>query len=395
MNKKPIQGQRGSSNPGCRPIYKAHDKPTKRGWLFLGENGGPCNRACKFCYYAYQPDLVFFDVQTIYQMIHRYRYVYEFEHCDISGGEPTIYPDLPRVVSHCAKIGLQPSIITHGQNNTEDMVKSIEDAGLDDWLLSMHGLRQGHDAAVLDKKGDGAGGWDKMVAGIKYMRRPIRFNTTMQAFNYKELPTLAQWLVDNQKPTVWNLIQFNPFFAWGDKEVIEFQVPMRELSPYIQKSVEKAESAGWEVNVRYFPFCVASDFGFERNCINYYQTQFDPHEWGLEATYHLTMAQINTNGGVESVRKVLADDVKKNRVNDICNSCRFSSICEGPTPQYQKRYGTDEIHAGTGAPVTDITYFEKPNHRWEESQPEGANQSVSTGFQNTSTPQKGRKYKHH
>jgi MoaA/NifB/PqqE/SkfB family radical SAM enzyme len=293
-------------------------------------------------------------------------------------------------LSHCAKIGLKPSIITHGQNNTEAMVKGIEDAGLDDWLLSMHGLREGHDAAVLDKKGNGAGGWDKLVAGIKYMRRPVRFNTTLQAYNYKELPELAQWLVDNQKPTVWNMIQFNPFHAWGNKEVIEFQVLMSELGPYIQNALEKVESAGWEVNVRYFPFCVASDFGFERNCINYYQTQYDPHEWGLEATSRLSKGQIMNNGGVEVVRRILADGVKKERVNDICKLCRFSPICEGPTPQYLQRYGLREIHPSAGEPVTDITYFEHPNHEWNDGLPMGRSIQVGT----TGAP-KAKKHKRH
>jgi MoaA/NifB/PqqE/SkfB family radical SAM enzyme len=379
-----------SAKQGTRPIYKPHDQLTKRGWLFLGENGGPCNRACRFCYYAYQPDLVFFDVHAIMQNIHRFRYIYEFDHCDISGGEPTIYPDLLEIVKHCEKIGLKPTIITHGQNNTETMVKSIEDAGLDDWLLSMHGLREGHDAAVLDKKGEGAGGWDRLVAGIKYMKQPVRFNTTLQAYNYKELPTLAQWLIDNQKPTVWNMIQFNPFHAWGNQEVIEFQEAMTELSPYVQQAVELAEAAGWEVNLRYFPFCVASDYGFERNCINYYQTQYDPHEWGLEATNRITKETIDKNGGVERVRRLLADGVKKDRANGKCDQCRFSPICEGPTSQYQKRYGLDEIHPSKGAPVIDITYFEKPNHFWNDNV-----QMVSSQSDSGNPSASKKKYKRH
>jgi sulfatase maturation enzyme AslB (radical SAM superfamily) len=167
-----------------------------------------------------------------------------------------------------------PTLITHGQNNTPELVKGIEGAGLEDWLISLHGLENGHEQTVVDHKGAGAGGFARLTENLKHCQRPVRFNTTVQNFNFHELPQLARWLADNQKATVWNMIQFNPFYAWAGKEVIEFQSPMSEIAPYIGEAVQIAERAGWEVNVRYFPFCIAAEYGFARNCINFYQTQY-------------------------------------------------------------------------------------------------------------------------
>jgi len=350
--------------PYSRPIYRPHNKPTGRGWLFLGENGGPCDKACKFCYYAYQPDLVFFDLDTIMMIINRFRWVYGLDACDISGGEPTIYPQLPKVVEHCANIGLRPTIITHGQNCTEKKVKAIEDAGLDDWLISLHGLKDNHDAAVVNRRGDGSGGFERLVAGLSHMKRPKRFNSTLQVHNYDILPKMAQWLADHQEPTCWNMIQFNPFNAWSGKDVIDFQVPMAKLGPVIGEAVEIAEAAGFEVNVRYFPFCVAAKYGFAKNCINYYQTQFDPWEWGLEATQRMSVKQINDYGGVAAARRRSCDAIRESRMNPKCKTCRFSPICEGPTIQYQERYGLDEITPAIGEPIKDITWFEKKGNAW-------------------------------
>ncbi len=350
-----------------RPIYRPHDRPTGRGWLFLGENGGPCDKACKFCYYAYQPDLVFFDLNTILMIANRFRWVYGLDSCDISGGEPTIYPKLAQVVEHCANIGLRPTLISHGQNCSEKKVREVEEAGLDDWLISLHGMGDAHDSAVVDRKGNGEGGFKRLLAGLSHMERPVRFNTTLQSHNFKILPEMAQWLADNREPTAWNMIQFNPFGAWDGMDTIDFQVKMAELAPFVGKAVEIAESAGFEVNVRYFPFCVASEFGFDKNCINYYQTQYDPWEWGLEATQRMKQLDIHELGGAEKVRRMICDEIRESRMNPVCAPCKFSKICEGPTSQYQRRYGLDELKPASGAPVDEVTWFEHKGNTWPKA----------------------------
>ena len=73
-------------------------------------------------------------------------------------------------ICHCANIGLRPTLITHGQNIREDftlgrkapLYREIEAAGLDDWLVSLHGgSAKSHDA-VLGKDGS----FDRLMAGI-------------------------------------------------------------------------------------------------------------------------------------------------------------------------------------------------------------------------------------
>lgn len=358
------------SKPETRPIYKHdHLHPTKRGWLFMGNHGGPCDKACLHCYYAFQKQLVFYDLNTMIGHANRMRHYYGLRYCDISGGEATIYgpkdkqgrrPHLEALISHCANIGLKPTIITHGQNNTPELVKGVEDAGLEDWLISMHGLEDGHDNLVVNHSGKGDGGWGRLVANLPNITRPARFNSTIQAFNYHELPGQARWLADNMPPTVFNMIQFNPFFAWAGKEVIEFQERMTVLAPYVAEAVEIAEAAGWEVNCRYFSPCVAAEYGFERNCIGYFQTQIDPWEWSLVATEKVPMTAIRQFGGNHQTNLAMCRSIAERRGNDVCRSCRFfGNVCEGPPEQYAARFGLDELRPVAGEPVTDPAYFER------------------------------------
>ena len=358
--------------PETRPLYKGgafdHRHPTQRGWLFMGQHGGPCDKACKHCYYAFQKQLVFFDLNTMIAHANRMRHYYGLRYCDISGGEATIYgpkskdgrrPWLESLIGHCARIGLKPTVITHGQNNTPELVKGVEDAGLEDWLISMHGMSEGHDNLVVNHSGKGDGGWERLVANLPHITRPARFNSTIQAFNYQELPRQARWLADNMPPTVFNMIQFNPFFAWAGKEVIEFQEKMTTLAPFVAEAVRIAEAAGWEVNVRYFSPCVAAEHGFERNCIGYFQTQLDPWEWSLVETEKIPMHFIKAAGGIHEANMAVCRQIAETRKNDKCASCRFfGNVCEGPPEQYQKRYGIDELRPATGEPVLDPAYFE-------------------------------------
>lgn len=354
---------------GTRPLYKHdHLSPTKRGWLFLGNHGGTCDKACAFCYYAYQKNLVFFALETLLGRANKFRYHYGLEYCDISGGEATIYgrkengrrPDLEKLVNHCARIGLRPTIITHGQNNTAELVRGIEDAGLNDWLISIHGMAEGHNATVTDHTGKARDGWNKLVSNLSHCQRPTRFNTTLQNHNYQELPILARWLAENRPATVWNLIQFNPFYAWQGKEVIEFQTEASVLAPYVGEAVGIAEAAGWEVNVRYFPFCIAKPYGFAKNCVNFYQTQYDPYEWDLIATERIPLAWVEEQGGKEAARRAFIDEaIAKPRANAKCEQCSLRAICEGPTEQYQARYGIAELVPFAGEKITNVTFFEK------------------------------------
>lgn len=335
---------------GARPGFRNHLNPTKRGWLFLGKSGGPCDQACAMCYYTYQEQLTFFSLDTLIAHANLYRHHYGLAYCDISGGEATILgpkkdgrrPHLERLVKHCADIGLAPTIISHGQNNTPELVKGVEGAGLSDWLISLHGMAAGHERTVVNHAGKGDGGWDRLTANLAHCARPVRFNTTLQDFNYRELPELARWLGDHREPTVWNLINFNPFFKWGTKDLIDFQARQSDMAPYVGTAVAYAEARGWEVNLRYFAPCIAEPHGFARNCVGFYGTQVDHWEWSLAATNKAKRAQ--APDGWHAWNLAYCDDLAESRANPACRECAlFKVTCEGVDAQYQRRFGIEEL----------------------------------------------------
>jgi len=342
----------------ARPVYHPRGAPTRRGWLVLGENGGACDQHCQMCYFAHQKQRRFYGLDTLIGLANRLRWYYDLHYCSLSGGESTILPDAEKLIAHCASIGLAPTAFTHGQNSSAELCERFEAAGLDEWTVSMHGMQAGHNA--IHGKDDA---WQKLVGNLRNYHRPVIVNTTVLKQNYQELPQVAQFISDSLPPTCWQLLTFMPFWDWSGLEHIEFQVRLSDAAPYYAQAIDIVQRHGWEVDARYFMPCVAAQHGFAANCVDFYQSQFDPLEWDLLATNRAAMPPRGGVGeysaAVALARRELCDQIAQSRANERCNACRFHPICEGPAEQYQRQYGLEELHPASGAPVHDILYFDR------------------------------------
>lgn len=335
--------------------------------MFLGEQGGPCDKTCEFCYYAWQKNLVFYSLDTLIGHANMFRHYYGLDACDITGGEATIYKtpkgDIVDLVRHCAAIGLRPTIISHGQNNRDDfklgranpLYQEIENAGLEDWLISLHGGSAASHDAILGQ----AGSFDRLLQGLSLVQRPVRFNSTIVATNYKDLPVNV---LKDRPPTVYNMIAFNPFHAWHEKTgltEIDFQVKYEESAPYVARAVEELEAVGWEVNVRYFPMCIAEKYGFAENVCGYHQVPYDPWEWRLNVTNRSPMELIERQGGWVAAERNAALQWMSGRGNAVCGTCANRMICDAPQLQYQTKYGHGELIPITGETRIDPLHYQK------------------------------------
>jgi MoaA/NifB/PqqE/SkfB family radical SAM enzyme len=335
--------------------------------MFMGNHGGPCDKKCQMCYYAHQKKLVFYSLETLMKHANIMRHYYSLDACDISGGEATIYKtktgDIVDLVRHCASIGLRPTIISHGQNNHDGwklgherpLHQLVEEAGLDDWLISLHGgSAKTHDEILCQE-----GSFDRLVANLDNVERPVRFNSTIQVQNYQDFPVNV---LKDRPPTVWNPIMFNPFHYWADKtrQEIDFQVEYHKAAPYLAKAIEELEALDWEVNVRYWPMCIAEEYGFAQNVCGYHQVSFDPWEWRLCVTHRLPMEKIEEAGGWYKAERAAATELMGHRDNIRCGACVWRFVCDKPPEQYQAKYGLDELSPVTkGETLSDPLHFQK------------------------------------
>ncbi len=337
-----------------------------------------CNIKCKFCYYYQVSDREHRPIEDLKAEMNLFRNHYHLEYVDISGGEPTIYKHIRPLVEHCAAIGLLPTIITNGQR--PDVVDELIDLGLEDVLISIHGYRDDCNRAMNKKDA-----YDRIVQCVDKLKArgfSFRTNSTMISYNYKNLPKLADELVE-LGPRIVNFISFNPHEGtdWAKEEHVDFQVRYSELAPYVKEAIDRLMAAGVWPNVRYIPLCQLK--GYEKHVCNLHQWQWDPYEWEYLSGYHLKEVDVKKIRRAAKKENICGDTRKDmthlwiakhrscegNIFFDSCERCSNRPICDGVYPQYARRFGEKEFVPVEGHLMTDPLYYRRKNDSWSILKP--------------------------
>lgn len=253
---------------------------SRRGVLWLGQT---CNLRCYFCYFlnrigdAHHPEHPFMTPEKAKQICHTLRYYYGDTAIDIQGGEPTIYPDILELVRYCREIGLFPTLITNGLVLAKkEKLQQFKDAGIRDFLVSLHGIGEIHDEVVCRK-----GSYEKIIKAIENMAEldvPFRFNCTLSKPVVPIVPDIARKAVKYGANAV-NFIAFNPFEDQETGIRTHDTVPSyTDVKTSLTEAMDILEEAGIECNVRYMPLCVAEE-RHRKNFYNFQQLPFDHREW--------------------------------------------------------------------------------------------------------------------
>lgn len=266
-------------------VTKTHKRTlTKRAVMWLGQT---CNLRCYFCYFLNRiannkhAEHDFMSLEKAKEICHKLRYYYGCTSIDIQGGEPTIYPGILDLISYCNEIGLYPTLITNGLHLSKPgVMEKFKEAGIRDFLVSLHGIGPIHDEVVCKK-----GAYEKIIAAIERMVEcevPFRINCTMSKPVVPILPKIAEKAVYYGANAV-NYIAFNPF---EDQETgirtHETVAPYGDIKPYLNHAMDILEENGIECNVRYMPICVAEP-QHRKNFYNFQQLSYDHHEWDYQS----------------------------------------------------------------------------------------------------------------
>lgn len=346
-------------------------KFTTRAVLYIGYH---CNLNCQFCYYHFSNNKKWKKLASAKFEAHIYRKIFGDDRVDITGGEPTIYPNILKLVQFCKKIGLRPSIITNGiALANERNVILLKDAGVFDYLVSIHGLGNVYDYLVSFP-----GAYDKQNAGLKNLIKnniPIRINVTINKYNTPQLPEVAKYAADMDAKVV-NFICFNPFYEWRHNVNIEFQEQHSTVVPYLREAIDILNVNGIESNVRYFPLCLLK--GLESHQYNFHQLSYDSHEWDFMSWHKnskivipfLLKKFLYRKTAKEQYAYYLKDANISTDINYCkplkCNDCAMRNICDGLVKQYYERFGDYELEPYSGEQIKDPTTFIKDQFKIDD-----------------------------
>jgi PqqA peptide cyclase len=113
----------------------------------------------------------------------------------LSGGEPTLRPDLEQFVGRLAKHGVYSNLITAGVNLSRDRVFALRDHGLDHLQLSVQSVREpmadkiGHYKGALGKK-------RRLTEWVREAGLPLTINAPAHRHNIEETAEIIQFALD-------------------------------------------------------------------------------------------------------------------------------------------------------------------------------------------------------
>jgi pyrroloquinoline quinone biosynthesis protein E len=338
--------------------------------------GLKCTHSCKFCYYSFldgdsdqfhgMRHAKFRDGAKLWELITNLQ-ANGFLGFDVTGGEPTLHPNLVDLVGYATEIGLYSRVITLGQflmrtlrQGERPLIDELLSAGLTNFLFSFHSCEAAEFQALT------GGSLNKQLAAMDYLaEREFQFstNTVVVAENTRRIPDIARRLVQTNT-YLHNFIIMNAYYSWsnGDK-ALSILPHYSELLPLLQEAVDILAAANMACNIRYAPFCGLP--GLEKHIVGVTGVRYDPYEWMNQESHSGEADPVRAckpwsvdRGGTQQEFRLYGIEGAGNGDPSIfavrgakgskvfpktCRNCAFLMACDGFDPKYLTHFGQQDI----------------------------------------------------
>ena len=270
-----------------------------------------CNQKCVFCNTDENAENVILEAEKIIEKLEEWK-KQNVLNLIISGKEPTLHPDLVKIISKAKELGyMNVEMQTNAMLlKNKELAKSLAKAGLDSAFVSLHA----HSDELSSKMTLVEGSFNDTVEGIMNLISEgvkITFNVVVNSLNYKNLKEIVLFIRSSFSKI--NQIVFSfvapVCSAWGNKEVIP---KFADVKPFLEEAIElcKSKNIKFRIPARCgVPFCFLGE-----NLV--YSDEFN---------------------------ELFRHDEKDKSKPDECEKCLLNGKCSGLWGNYIKLYGTDEI----------------------------------------------------
>ncbi|MGA2143310.1 MAG: radical SAM protein [Brevinematales bacterium] len=330
---------------------------TRRLPLYIGTK---CNIKCKFCYYYSETDDDNYSYDNIIAELERYKEE-GIDSIDITGGEPTIHKDIIKIVKKASDMGFKEiTMITNGiAVKTESFLDKLIEAGVNTWVLSIHG----HNAEIHDGLTGRKGTFNDMLKTIdNFNKRNLTYsvNFVVNRQNFGYLREFAKFVNQTCIKTAVTFLVMNPM---GDGKINfdSFSVKYSELGSLLYSAIEELKRKGNKVTWKFMPLCASKEnIDITDSILTFF---FTPYDWNYSIQYKLKygdfdhffaliknfsrfsliqlakiplvvlkhMALLNANFGY-MFKKL-----------DSCKQCMYFYVCDGISKNYIQLFGQEEF----------------------------------------------------
>ncbi len=247
----------------------------------------------------------------------------------ITGGEPTLRPDLPDLVKQARQIGFtRIELQTNGRKLADEkLARSLAEAGLTSALVALHAPRpEIHDQIVKRR-----GAFSETAAGMRNLianRVVVRINTVVSKLNLQYLETLVPFLSAHFPEVHMAQLTF-PHPNGNAYKNFKLVIPrLGETAQVVLHILRKGLRQEIWFGVEAIPPCHLP--GFERHNIDLHPRQVAGSDMG--------------SGFPEGRIPLYSEALRKEkRKGKQCASCSLDSICDGIWKEYAQKFGTEEL----------------------------------------------------
>ena len=224
-----------------------------------------CNNHCAHCYNEPGRGKNVLNFEQWKQVLDKLDEI-AIPHVVFTGGEPTIVPYLPDLVSYADHLGIVSGLNTNGRLlRNESLTEKLKAASLDHVQVTLESVDpEIHDAMVGAK-----GAWEETVAGIKMaVKHDIHINTNTTLLTHNASPEAVNRLSDFLSSLGVKTFGLNALIRSGKGKEVDSAIAVDRLQELLNAAKSAAERTGqrllWYTPTQYCLFDpVSSGVGYK------------------------------------------------------------------------------------------------------------------------------------
>ena len=217
-----------------------------------------CNHTCGFCSNPTSPYTHDFDSMK--------RLVDDFVARGyfgviLTGGEPTLHPDLPRITAYARSVGLHVRMITNGHRLAEPaFAGAMAEAGLQLVHVSVYSVRPAVEEALRGTPGT----LQRAFRAIDNAARfgvGVNINCVMSRQNADHLDENIDWFIEHHPQVrhfVWNAL--DPSMGRAGIDPARYTPRLADFEVSLRRAVQRLDASGRTYRVEKVPLCYMADF---------------------------------------------------------------------------------------------------------------------------------------
>lgn len=219
-----------------------------------------CNHLCGFCSNPTTPYVHSFETMKVL--------VDDFVDRDyfgiiLTGGEPSLHPELPEITKYARDKGLHVRMITNGHRMADPkFAKAMADAGLQHIHVSVYSVREEVEAQLRGMDGTLKRAFRAMENANEH-GVTININSVINKLNCDHLHENIAYFIEHHpyiRHFVWN--NLDPSMGRAEVNQDQFLHKLRDFEWSLHEAMRMLDESGRTFRVEKVPLCYMSDYGW-------------------------------------------------------------------------------------------------------------------------------------